>query len=137
MRRALAPWPSLTRVLSGLLDHWPDPLPGCHRRYFADWGVTVDFWWGDASEILSDLASHGRQWVDAWYLDGFSPSTGSGPWCTEVYAGMAALSKPQATVATFSVARDVREGLSGAGFTVEKRPGFAGKRDTLSGTLCR
>ncbi|MDA9667056.1 bifunctional tRNA (5-methylaminomethyl-2-thiouridine)(34)-methyltransferase MnmD/FAD-dependent 5-carboxymethylaminomethyl-2-thiouridine(34) oxidoreductase MnmC [Luminiphilus sp.] len=137
MRRALAPWPSLTPALSGLLDHWPDPLPGCHRRYFPDWGVTVDFWWGDANEILSDLASHGRQWVDAWYLDGFSPSTGLGPWSTEVYAGMAALSKPQATVATFSVARDVREGLSEAGFTTEKRPGFAGKRDTLSGTLCR
>jgi tRNA 5-methylaminomethyl-2-thiouridine biosynthesis bifunctional protein len=50
---------------------------------------------------------------------------------------MAALSKPQATLATFSVARDVRDGLSGAGFTVEKRPGFAGKRDTLSGVLSR
>ena len=137
MRRALAPWPSLTPTLTRLLDHWPDPLPGCHRRCFPDWGVTVDFWWGDASEILSDLASHGRQWVDAWYLDGFSPSTGTGPWCTEVYAGMAALSKPQATLATFSVARDVRAGLSEAGFAVEKRPGFAGKRDTLRGALSR
>ena len=137
MRRALAPWPSLTPTLTRLLDHWPDPLPGCHRRCFPDWGVTVDFWWGDASEILSDLASHGRQWVDAWYIDGFSPSTGTGPWCTEVYAGMAALSKPQATLATFSVARDVRAGLSEAGFAVEKRPGFAGKRDTLRGALSR
>ena len=137
MRRALAPWPSLTPTLTRLLDHWPDPLPGCHRRCFPDWGVTVDFWWGDASEILSDLASHGRQWVDAWYLDGFSPSTGTGPWCTEVYAGMAALSKPQATLATFSVAREVRAGLSEAGFAVEKRPGFAGKRDTLRGALSR
>ena len=137
MRRALAPWPSLTPTLTRLLDHWPDPLTGCHRRCFPDWGVTVDFWWGDASEILSDLASHGRQWVDAWYLDGFSPSTGTGPWCTEVYAGMAALSKPQATLATFSVARDVRAGLSEAGFAVEKRPGFAGKRDTLRGALSR
>ncbi len=137
MRRALAPWPSLNPTLTRLLDHWPDPLPGCHRRCFPDWGVTVDFWWGDASEILSDLASHGRQWVDAWYLDGFSPSTGTGPWCTEVYAGMAALSKPQATLATFSVARDVRAGLSEAGFAVEKRPGFAGKRDTLRGALSR
>ena len=137
MRRALAPWPSLNPTLTRLLDHWPDPLPGCHRRCFPDWGVTVDFWWGDASEILSDLASHGRQWVDAWYLDGFSPSTGTGPWCTEVYAGMAALSKPQATLATFSVAREVRAGLSEAGFAVEKRPGFAGKRDTLRGALSR
>ena len=137
MRRALAPWPSLTPTLTRLLDHWPDPLTGCHRRCFPDWGVTVDFWWGDASEILSDLASHGRQWVDAWYLDGFSPSTGTGPWCTEVYAGMAALSKPQATLATFSVAREVRAGLSEAGFAVEKRPGFAGKRDTLRGALSR
>ncbi|GIR69239.1 MAG: hypothetical protein CM15mP74_04900 [Halieaceae bacterium] len=43
-------------------------------------GVTLDFWWGDAACVLEDLASHGRRWVDAWYLDGFAPAREAGPW---------------------------------------------------------
>ena len=66
VRRALASWPLLSPVYGPLLDRWPDPLPGCHRRRFVDWGITIDFWWGEATEILEDLASHGRPWVDAW-----------------------------------------------------------------------
>ena len=30
---------------------------------------SIDFWWEDAASALGDLASHGRRWVDIWYLD--------------------------------------------------------------------
>jgi tRNA 5-methylaminomethyl-2-thiouridine biosynthesis bifunctional protein len=35
----------------------------------------------------------------------------------------------ESTVATWSVAREVRDGLAAAGFVVERAPGFAGKRE--------
>ena len=44
MCRALGHWPELTPVLNALLARWPDPLPGCHRRYFTEWGLTLDLW---------------------------------------------------------------------------------------------
>src|SRR5690606_23394969 len=40
-----------------------------------------------------------------------------------------------ATCATYTVAAQVREGLAAVGFAVEKRPGFASKRDMLAGTF--
>jgi tRNA 5-methylaminomethyl-2-thiouridine biosynthesis bifunctional protein len=40
---------------------------------------------------------------------------------------------PGATVATYTVAGTVRHGLTKAGFAVEKRQGFAGKREMLAG----
>ena len=135
VERALARWPELLPVASALQSRWPDPIPGCHRRHFAQWGVTLDFWWGDAACVLEDLASHGRRWVDAWYLDGFAPAREAGPWQQAVYTAMAALSLPGATFSTFTAAGDVRRGLEAAGFSVSKRAGFGSKRDALCGFI--
>ena len=135
MRRALGHWPELAPVLSALLARWPDPLPGCHRRYFPEWGLTLDLWWADAADALEDLASHGRPWIDAWYLDGFAPSREPGPWQQQLYDAMAGLSRAGATFATFTAAGDVRRGLAASGFEVHKRPGFGSKRDALCGTI--
>ena len=135
MRRALSHWPDLAPIISTLLARWPDPLPGCHRRHFPEWGITLDLWWADAADALQDLASHGRPWVDAWYLDGFAPARETGPWQQRLYDAMAGLSRAGATFATFTAAGEVKRGLAASGFTVSKRPGFGNKRDALCGTI--
>ncbi len=135
MLRALGGWPELSAVLTPLLARWPDPLAGCHRRRLSDWGVTLDLWWGDADDILSDLSSQATPWVDAWYLDGFAPARETGPWSANIFMAMAALSRPGATFSTFTAASAVRHGLTTAGFSVQKRPGYGRKRDALWGTL--
>jgi tRNA 5-methylaminomethyl-2-thiouridine biosynthesis bifunctional protein len=45
------------------------------------------------------------------------------------------MAAPGATLATWSVAGEVREGLRRAKFVVEKTPGFGGKREMLRGSL--
>ena len=136
-KRALSRWPELAPILTTLIERWPDPIPGCHRRHCSEWGVTLDFWWGDAAAVLTDLASHGKSWVDAWYLDGFAPSREQGPWQQSVYDAMAALSQSGSTFATFTAAGAVRRGLTAAGFTVHKRRGYGSKRDALFGHIHR
>jgi tRNA 5-methylaminomethyl-2-thiouridine biosynthesis bifunctional protein len=46
---------------------------------------------------------------------------------------LARLAAPGATLATWTVAGGVRTALADAGFTIEKRPGFANKREMLVG----
>ena len=135
MQRALSHWPDLAPIISALLARWPDPLPGCHRRHFPEWGITLDLWWADAADALQDLASQGRPWVDAWYLDGFAPARETGPWQQRLYDAMAGLSRAGATFATFTAAGEVKRGLAASGFAVSKRPGFGEKRDALCGTI--
>ena len=135
MQRALKQWPELAAVLTTLLERWPDPLAGCHRRYLSEWSVTLDLWWGDAGEALSDLSSQATAWVDAWYLDGFAPAKETGPWSDSIFTAMATLSRPGATVSTFTAASAVRQGLTTVGFSMQKRPGYGRKRDALWGTL--
>ena len=135
MARALSHWPDLAPIIKALLTRWPDPLPGCHRRHFTQWGLTLDLWWTDAADGLRDLASHGRPWVDAWYLDGFAPAKETGPWQQALYSAMASSSRAGATFATFTAAGEVKRGLAASGFEVSKRPGFGNKRDALCGTI--
>ncbi|MBT4521473.1 MAG: tRNA (5-methylaminomethyl-2-thiouridine)(34)-methyltransferase MnmD, partial [Halieaceae bacterium] len=135
LERALAAWPDLAGAASTLLNHYPELIPGQHRVVLADGSLILDLWWEDVGAALPDLAQHGRKFVDAWYLDGFSPARNATMWSHPLFAEMARASKPGATFATFTAAGDVRRGLSAAGFEVDKMRGFGHKRECLRGQL--
>lgn len=73
--------------------------------------------------------------ADVWFLDGFSPAKNPQMWTPHLYENMARLSRPGTRVATFTVAGAVREGLTQAGFRVEKAPGFGRKRHMTRGVF--
>jgi tRNA 5-methylaminomethyl-2-thiouridine biosynthesis bifunctional protein len=129
--RALASWPELAEAAEALLDAWPSATPGFHRLDLPGFNATLDLAVGEAEWALS-------QWsglADAWFLDGFAPSTNPGMWSDAVLDGVAARSGPGARIGTFTVAGSVRRGLSERGFAVEKRPGHGRKRERLEARL--
>lgn len=126
-RRALAAWPELTEIVGALLAQWPDGTPGFHRIDLPAWRVTIDVAIGEAEWALGEWT--GR--ADAWFLDGFAPSTNPAMWSDGVMDRIAERSAPDAQVATFTVAGAVRRALAERGFTVEKRPGHGRKRERL------
>jgi tRNA 5-methylaminomethyl-2-thiouridine biosynthesis bifunctional protein len=135
LTRALSAWPELAELSGLLLDNYPGLLPGQHRLVFDQGRVVLDLWWEDATAAVTDIASHGRGWVDAWYLDGFTPARNELMWQQELFDAMAQASAVGASFATFTAASAVRHGLRDAGFTVTTVPGFGSKRDSLRGTL--
>ena len=127
---AAARWPEAAPSLSRLAACYPEPVRGqTTLRLRAD--VTLTLAVGEASEMLADAAIR----ADAWFLDGFSPSANPGMWTDEVLALVAARSRPGATASTFSVAGQVRRGLTAAGFGIERAPGFGRKREMLTARL--
>lgn len=130
-----ARWDSLAEVNDLIAARWPPPIPGCHRRQSMLEGFTADFWWGDAAEVLSDLASHQDTWIDVWFLDGFSPARNESMWGEAVVRQLKPLSNQGAVVTTFTAAGHIRRALEEAGFTVHKRPGFGRKRECMMATL--
>jgi tRNA 5-methylaminomethyl-2-thiouridine biosynthesis bifunctional protein len=135
LRRAGAAWPELAPLLDELLQQYPQPLPGVHRALFDAGEVILDLWWGDVEAVLDDLDYRRQALVDAWYLDGFTPARNEAMWRPELWPRIAALSRPEATFSTFTAASAVNRGLSDAGFTVHKRPGFGRKREHLCGSI--
>jgi tRNA 5-methylaminomethyl-2-thiouridine biosynthesis bifunctional protein len=113
-----------------LRDAWPPLVAGMHRLHFEDERVTLTLAFGDALELASTL----RLRADAIYLDGFAPRLNQDMWSPQLLRRLARLARPGATLATYSSAALVREGLEAAGFAVEKFPGFGRKREMLRGS---
>jgi len=126
---ALAPFAELAPLATALERSWPPPLAGFHRIHFDAGRVILTLLFGDAAVLLPQLVAR----ADAFFLDGFAPARNPGMWSPDVVRELARLAAPDATLATWTVAGGVRSALSDAGFRIEKRPGFGGKREMLVG----
>ena len=129
LENALAPFTALEPLSRALRVAWPPPLAGFHRIHFDGGNVILTLIFGDAAAALPQLAAS----VDAFFLDGFSPAKNPGIWSPEVVRELARVAAPGATLATWTVAGGVRAALADAGFAIEKREGFAAKREMLTG----
>ncbi len=113
-----------------LQQAWPPLVAGMHRLQFEGGQLTLTLAFADVAAVVPRL----RLRADAIYLDGFAPRLNPDMWSPRLLRKIAQLSRPGATVATYSSAAPVRQALQAAGFTVEKRPGFGRKREMLCGT---
>ncbi|WP_422474522.1 bifunctional tRNA (5-methylaminomethyl-2-thiouridine)(34)-methyltransferase MnmD/FAD-dependent 5-carboxymethylaminomethyl-2-thiouridine(34) oxidoreductase MnmC [Endozoicomonas sp. ALB032] len=131
LQKALSLWPELEKYTTPLIECYMPAIEGHQHFSFADGRVKLTLCIGDVLNTLPEL--EGR--VDAWFLDGFSPAKNPLMWQPELFTVMAAKSHAGTTYATFTAARAVRDGLSQAGFSVEKSEGFGHKRDMIKGRL--
>ena len=129
LRLVHAAWPEFSDIASELHRHWPALTTGEHRLEFEGGRIVLRLVFGDAVTTLPCLEAT----VDAFYLDGFSPARNPDLWSPGLLRALARLANSGATLATWSVAGSVRRSLMEAGFVVQKRPGFAGKRQMLVG----
>lgn len=133
LRDAHAHWPELKGLSEQLIDALPPAIAGAHRRWFAGGEITLDLLYGDCAQMLGTYQPETA--IDAWFLDGFAPAKNETMWSPNVYAAMAALSRPATTLASFTAAGDVRRGLAAAGFEVQKAKGYGTKRDMIVGVF--
>lgn len=128
--------PALAAGLEALNACAIPSLRGWHRLHFDGGRVELALYLGDAEAGLDDWLDSARGGaVDAWFLDGFAPSRNASMWSTPLFDKLPTLSRPDATLATFSVAAAVRQGLERAGFEVTRVAGPVGKRQVLRGYL--
>lgn len=142
--KSLSNWTmELPGLIEKLVSLYPSLVAGRHDLYFDAENVQLTLLFGDVKEQLErvkalDYTSHktdGHGFIDAWFLDGFSPSKNPDMWQASLYQQMSRLSQSSTTVATYTVAGIVRRGLADAGFIVSKKPGFGTKRDMLFAQL--
>lgn len=119
---------------AALIEAWPPLLSGLHTLEFEDRSghagarsgrVLLTLAFADARDLLPRLVGS----FDAFFLDGFAPRVNPELWDPRLLRTLGRLAAPDATVATWSVARVVREGLQAAGFKVERAPGLGPKRE--------
>lgn len=123
MQRSLSAWPELGELAAQLVAAWRE-APALRTDT-----LEMEVILGDARECLPGWTAQ----ADAWFLDGFSPARNPELWAPELMAQVAAHTKPGGSFATYTAAGQVRAALADAGFTVERRKGFAHKRHMTHG----
>ncbi|QQE87590.1 bifunctional tRNA (5-methylaminomethyl-2-thiouridine)(34)-methyltransferase MnmD/FAD-dependent 5-carboxymethylaminomethyl-2-thiouridine(34) oxidoreductase MnmC [Azotobacter chroococcum] len=129
LQKALALWPELAPWADALLAQYVAVHPGFQRFVFAEGRVVLTLLVGDVLERLPELDAR----IDAWFLDGFAPAKNPEMWTPALFAELARLSAPGASLATFTSAGFVRRGLNAAGFAMQRIKGFGQKREMLAG----
>ncbi|GGP18992.1 bifunctional tRNA (5-methylaminomethyl-2-thiouridine)(34)-methyltransferase MnmD/FAD-dependent 5-carboxymethylaminomethyl-2-thiouridine(34) oxidoreductase MnmC [Silvimonas iriomotensis] len=124
-------YPALAALSAELLAQWPQLTPGFHRLNLDGGRVTLTLLLGEAVTLLSQLDAR----IDAIYLDGFSPDKNADIWSVDVLRALWRNTTPDTTLATYTVARTVRDALTEAGFAPHKETGFGSKRKRLAGTV--
>lgn len=125
LERAHAAFPEMGGLSAQLREGFAPDQPFTVGR------VTATVICGDAQDTLPEWT--GR--ADAWFLDGFSPAKNPELWSDDLMAEIGRHTAAQGTFATYTAAGHVRRALAAAGFSVERRPGFAGKRHMSVGLL--
>ncbi|MEW6694122.1 MAG: FAD-dependent 5-carboxymethylaminomethyl-2-thiouridine(34) oxidoreductase MnmC [Pseudomonadota bacterium] len=134
VRRSAAPFAELQPLAHALAERWTGLLPGVYRWTWRDDApggpprhLRLTLCIGDAARWLPTLDVA----VDSVFLDGFDPARNPAMWSPEVLRAVARLCRRGSRLATWTVARTVRDGLAEVGFQVEKAPGLPPKRHCL------
>lgn len=124
LRRAHALSGAPSALSDALVNAWPVALRGLHRLTFDGDRLRLTLAFGDVGDLMPALSGP----FDAFYLDGFAPHLNPTMWDPRLMKVLGRLAAPGATLATWSVARAVQDGLTAAGFEVTRAPGFDRKR---------
>lgn len=92
----------------------------------------------DVALVVGDARRTLQEWmgaVDAWFLDGFSPSRNPELWESDLLNQVAERTAPGGTFATYTSAGHVRRALEAAGYCVRREAGFGRKRHMLCGII--
>lgn len=128
--RATTAHPELAPLAEQLHAQWWGLLPGVHRLAFEEGRVLLTLYVGDAQEMLRQQAPT----ADSVYLDGFSPSVNPDIWSAHTLKAVARCCRRGTQLATWTIARAVRDALAECGFEVQRVPGVPPKRDNLHAT---
>lgn len=137
LQKAHRAYPQLLELAEVLQNQYPLLMPGWHDVWLFKGRVRLTLWFGDVLKGLTECDASLGSRVDAWLLDGFTPSKNPEMWRLGLYKEMSRLSHAQTTFSTFTSAGDVRRGLQAAGFAVHKASGYSKKREMCFGHLAQ
>ncbi|MBS0342560.1 MAG: FAD-dependent 5-carboxymethylaminomethyl-2-thiouridine(34) oxidoreductase MnmC [Proteobacteria bacterium] len=130
--RASGAYEELAPLVRQLAEQWHGLLPGFHRLAFEGGRVLLTLCVGD---VRAMLRAQRHFEADSLFLDGFSPERNPDMWSLDVLKGVTRFARLGSRLATWTVARSLRDGLLQLGWQARKLPGLPPKRDCLGATL--
>lgn len=127
LRRSAQAFPAMQPLADELAARYWGLRPGVHRLRLDQGRVLLTLAIGEAVPMLRELVCA----ADSVFLDGFSPARNPNIWSLDTLKAVARCCRAGTRLATWTIARSVRDGLAQCGFDVQRVPGVPPKRDRL------
>jgi tRNA 5-methylaminomethyl-2-thiouridine biosynthesis bifunctional protein len=128
--RSVSAWAELQSLAKGLSKAWWGLVPGLHTLSLNQDQVRLTLAVGDAAKLLKELQLQAH----SVFLDGFDPERNPDMWSPDTLKAVARCCANGTRLASWCVARPVKDTLTRLGFQVEKVKGLAPKRHALTAT---
>ena len=128
--QSVAAWPELQPLAKGLRKAWWGLTPGLHTLSLERDQVRLTLAIGDAGPLLKELTLQAH----SVYLDGFDPERNPDMWSPDMLKAVSRCCRPGTILASWCVARPVKDALTALGFEIHKRKGLPPKRHALCAT---
>ena len=134
-RHALKNWWRNWTIFEEFCDSSPPPIEGWHRRFFQDGKIELSLYYGPIERGVSEFCAGDSHGVDAWFLDGFKPSSNPDMWNPKELSRIREVTKANGTITSFSVSGSVRRTLEANGFDTQLIDNAPFKRHTLLASI--
>ena len=134
-RQALKNWWRDWDIFDQFCDSSPPPIEGWHKRCFYDGKIELSLYYGPIERGFSEFCAGDSHGVDAWFLDGFKPSSNPDMWNPMELSRMREVTRANGTITSFSVSGAVRRTLETNGFDTQLIDNAPFKRHTLLASI--
>ena len=130
-KKILDTYPELKEYREEFEKSYPKNVKGVQKISLFEGRISLNLVIGDINQTQEYLEL--IKGVDAWFLDGFSPSKNPDLWSKKLFDLISHSCKRHATFATYTSAGTVKQSLRESGFDIKKINGFSNKRHMLKG----
>ncbi len=125
--------PDLSEYISELERNYPRNIQGAQKILLFDGRIILNLIIGEIDNTQEYIKLMDK--VDAWYLDGFSPSKNPDLWSIKLFECIHKSCHENTTFSTYTSSGLVKNNLSESGFNHSRATGFSDKRHMLKGTV--
>ena len=125
--------PDLKEYISELELSYPRNIQGVQKISLFDGRIILNLIIGEIDSTQEYIKLMNK--VDAWFLDGFSPSKNPDLWSKKLFKCIHKSCHEKTTFSTYTSSGLVKNNLTESGFTHNREEGFSEKRHMLKGTV--
>ena len=130
-KKILDTYPELKEYSEEFEKSYPKNVKGVQKISLFEGRISLNLVIGDINQTQEYLEL--IKGIDAWFLDGFSPSKNPDLWSKKLFDLISNSCNRHATFATYTSAGTVKQNLKKSGFDIKKTDGFSNKRHMLKG----
>ena len=125
--------PDLKEYISELERNYPRNIQGAQKISLFGGRIILNLIIGEIDNTQEYIKLMDK--VDAWYLDGFSPSKNPDLWSIKLFKCIHKSCHENTTFSTYTSSGLVKNNLTESGFNYRRAMGFSDKRHMLKGTV--